>query len=380
MKKAAVIGAGIFGLYCAIELLKNDFQVDIYEQAKYVGQCASKANQARLHLGYHYPRSRETALQCIRGFHEFQKRFPKSINNRFRQYYAIASKNSKTTPDEYLDFCNNLNLPYEVVKPDEEIINEKLIDLCIEVPEVAFEYSEIINQLVREIRGLGGLILLDHKVISGDIKSRVKTIEYRSRNRNEKGLRKYDVVVNASYANINGLNHAFGIRKEPLVFEMCEMALVSVPQKYNSVGVTIMDGDFCATMPFGFSGYQAIIDVRLTPRERSHCDLPTFKCNKQRDGCSFENIDLCLVCEHAPSSNIHKIIGVVQQYIPYVKHSKFVETMFVVKTILNYVEDTDARPSIVYTYREVENYFVLFSGKVGTVIHVVGELIRMLKG
>ncbi len=54
--------------------------------------------------------------------------------------------------------------------------------------------------------------------------------------------------------------------------------------------------------------------------------------------------------------------------------------MFVVKTILNYVEDTDARPSIVYTYREAENYFALFSGKVDTVIHVVGDLIRMLKG
>jgi len=63
MKKAAAIGAGIFGLYCAIELLKSDFQVDIYEQAKCVGQGASKANQARLHLGYHYPHSRETEVQ-----------------------------------------------------------------------------------------------------------------------------------------------------------------------------------------------------------------------------------------------------------------------------------------------------------------------------
>ena len=143
MRKVAVIGGGIFGLYSAVELLKTGYSVDIYEQGEYLGQGASKVNQARLHLGYHYPRSPETVIQSINGFYGFKERFSTAINNNFKQYYAIASDNSKTTPDEYIRFCNNFNLPYKIVNLDSDIINDKYIDLCIEVPEVgSVEYND----------------------------------------------------------------------------------------------------------------------------------------------------------------------------------------------------------------------------------------------
>lgn len=380
MKKVAIIGGGIFGLYCAVELLKNNFKVDIYEQAKYVGQGATKVNQARLHLGYHYPRSKETALQCIKGFYKFKHRFPNSINSNFKQYYAIASKDSKTTPDEYINFCKDLKLPYKVVNLDDDTINKKLVDLCIEVPEVGFEYKEIINPLIQEIRSLGGRILVNHKAISGDVISKVKTIEYKLGDNNRRGSRKYDIIINAPYANINGLNQAFGIRKVPLAFEMAEMALVSVPQKYNSIGVTIMDGNFSAIMPFGLSGYQTISDVRRTPHERSDDGFPIFKCNKQSHDCNFENIDTCSICPRVPNTNFYKMVSFIQQYIPYAKDLKLIKPMFTVKTILNNVEDTDARPSKIYTYKEAENYFVLLVGKIDNIIDLVEELTAMLKG
>ena len=379
MKKAAIIGGGIFGLYCAVELLRNNFKVDIYEQTRYVGQGASRVNQARLHLGYHYPRSKETALQSMRGFYKFQERFPNAINNNFIQYYAIARENSKTAPDDYISFCKDLDLPYKIVKLDKNIINEKFVDLCVEVPEVAFEYNEIINQLVEEIRGLSGRILLNHKVISGDVKSKLKRIEYEFGDNKRRGVNKYDVVVNASYSNINGLNHVFGLPKESFAFEMCELALVSVPQEYNSIGVTIMDGNFCAIMPYGFSGYQTISDVRRTPHERSDRDFPIFQCNKTSHGCNFNNINVCTGCSHVPSTNFPKMVSLAQRYIPYAKHLKLIEPMFMVKTILNYVENTDARPSKIYTYKEAENYFVLFAGKIDTVIDMVEELVKLLK-
>ncbi|MBT9138325.1 MAG: hypothetical protein DDT31_00877 [Syntrophomonadaceae bacterium] len=160
---------------------------------------------------------------------------------------------------------------------------------------------------------------------------------------------------------------------------MCEMALVSLPAKYNSIGVTIMDGNFCAIMPFGFSGYQTISDVRRTPHERSDSDLPVFKCTKQSDGCNSENVDVCSECSHVPSTNFYKMVSFAQQYLPYAKHLKLVKPMFTIKTILNYVEDTDARPSRIYRYNEAENYFVLVAGKVDTVIDLVEDLVKMLK-
>jgi hypothetical protein len=379
MKKAAVIGGGIFGLYCALELLKNQFQVDIYEQATQVGQGASKINQARLHLGYHYPRSKETALQCIKGFYRFQERFPQSVNNNFKQYYVIASKGSKTTAEEYLNFCRDLELPHKEVKLGRDIINENRIDLCIEVPEVAFDYKKIVDSLEEEIRSLGGRILLNHKIISGDVISKTKTLEYQNTAEGSRGSVKYDLVINATYMNINGLNQIFGLRQETLAFEMCEMSLVSLPDEYNSIGVTIMDGNFCAIMPFGISGYQTISDVRRTPHERSDCNLPRFKCNIADKSCSPSNIDNCSGCELVPSTNYYKMLGLAKQYLPYAKHLKLVKPMFMVKTILSNVEDTDARPSKIFNYLEAENYYVIFAGKIDTVLDLVGDLINLIK-
>ena len=59
MKKIAIIGSGFFGLSLAIKLSKK-FKVDVYEKRRSPLQGASRANQLRYHLGYHYPRSQKT--------------------------------------------------------------------------------------------------------------------------------------------------------------------------------------------------------------------------------------------------------------------------------------------------------------------------------
>ena len=58
----AIIGSGFFGTSCAIQLAKKH-KVDIFEKKKYILCGASKANQFRFHLGYHYPRSKKTMLE-----------------------------------------------------------------------------------------------------------------------------------------------------------------------------------------------------------------------------------------------------------------------------------------------------------------------------
>ena len=60
MKKVAVIGSGIFGCTAALEL-SEDFDVTIFDRAGGILEGASTINHLRHHLGFHYPRSKETA-------------------------------------------------------------------------------------------------------------------------------------------------------------------------------------------------------------------------------------------------------------------------------------------------------------------------------
>ena len=52
-----VIGAGLYGLYAALYCARLGQQVIVLEQDDRPFARATYINQARVHMGYHYPRS-----------------------------------------------------------------------------------------------------------------------------------------------------------------------------------------------------------------------------------------------------------------------------------------------------------------------------------
>ena len=56
-----VIGAGFYGLYATKTLSEKGHKVLVLEFDDKPFERASFINQARVHNGYHYPRSKETA-------------------------------------------------------------------------------------------------------------------------------------------------------------------------------------------------------------------------------------------------------------------------------------------------------------------------------
>ena len=77
--KIAVVGAGIFGVTAAWKLASLGHNVDLYEREKEILQAASGINQYRLHMGYHYPRSDETAMDSKIGAQVFQEEYGECI-------------------------------------------------------------------------------------------------------------------------------------------------------------------------------------------------------------------------------------------------------------------------------------------------------------
>ncbi|MBS4540024.1 FAD-binding oxidoreductase [Clostridium sp. D2Q-11] len=375
--KVGIIGGGVFGLYCAKVLLDDGHRVDVYEQGAELGQCATKVNQARLHNGYHYPRSDKTAKQCIEGFNKFRLEFKDAINENFKQYYAIAKEGSKVSSVEYLNFLERLNIPSKIVNLNSDIINSELIDLTIEAIEYSFDWKKIVDKLRQDVIDRRGYIYLGHKVLSGEVKDENKKLKVLYNG--DILEREYDIVLNIAYSNINGLNEKFGLSKLPLEFEMCEVCLIELPHPYKNYGITIMDGDFTSVMPFGLTGFHSITNVRRTPHERSCNGLPLFSCNKKENECRPDNIEICIDCPYRLQSGYEGMKNFAIDYIPFMKYANVIDSMFTVKTILSDVDDTDERPSVIFEYPEAKGYYVIFAGKVNTIMDIGLELISKIK-
>lgn len=66
-----VIGAGFYGLYSALFCGRLGQKVIVLEKEPEAFTRASYINQARVHMGYHYPRSISTAIKSDKYFERF---------------------------------------------------------------------------------------------------------------------------------------------------------------------------------------------------------------------------------------------------------------------------------------------------------------------
>ena len=88
LKSACIIGGGFYGVVIALYLkrLKGIKNVDIFEKESNLLTRASFANQARVHGGYHYPRSFTTAYRSRENFHRFCCDWRNCVESDFSKY------------------------------------------------------------------------------------------------------------------------------------------------------------------------------------------------------------------------------------------------------------------------------------------------------
>ena len=100
--RVLVIGAGLYGRYCAdlfkrrghhVSIVAEDDSLD-FDQSD--TNTASLVNQARIHNGYHYHRSLATAIESSKNYQRFQAEFKDAII-AFDQYYGIPKRGSLTS-------------------------------------------------------------------------------------------------------------------------------------------------------------------------------------------------------------------------------------------------------------------------------------------
>ena len=155
---AIIIGGGFYGSAIAIYLAKTRGlrRVILLEREAKLLSRASYNNQARVHNGYHYPRSFTTAFRSRVNFPRFVQDWPHAVKQNFVKLYAIARQNSKVTSKQFKRFCDEIGAN---VKPAEvslkKLFEPRLIEDVFLVEEYAFDSTRLAEWAVKELRDAG---------------------------------------------------------------------------------------------------------------------------------------------------------------------------------------------------------------------------------
>lgn len=362
-----VIGGGLFGAYAASVLGKAGYKVLLIEKDAELMSRASYINQARLHTGLHYPRSLITAQESLKYYELFRKKFHSAVHD-FEQIYAISSRNSKTSGEEFLKFILRLGIDFEEVDHRGHF-KAGTVDLAVKVEEPTFDARVLRQIILSEINSIKNIeVKLNATVIDGEIREFDSSLELDT----EETILTEGVVI-ATYAGINSLRNKLGLDLLPLHFELTEIVLGKVHQSFTNLGITMMDGPFWSVMPFGNSDLVSLTSVGITPIYSSK-DFPTFPCQDSRIGCSSMDLANCSNCHVRPKTTAkHQL----QQMKMFMKDEDFfspTETLVTVKSILSTTLVDDARPTLIQREKNSKVWTVL-SGKVSTLFDLEEALV-----
>jgi hypothetical protein len=263
------------------------------------------------------------------------------VNGNIEHYYAIASKESMTKPSEYLEFLDEMDLPYKKVEPI------KNTDITIKAEEELFDNYKL-YELVRDKLWSSGVdVQRNRTTIKDDFKG-------------------YDVVVIATYAKINELLD----KKKRYQYELCEKPVVRLPREYQGKSIVIMDGPFMCLDPYGQRNH-----VLGNVRHAIHCWNEGTEAFWPHRYTKYINKG---VIENPEHTKIDKFIESGKRFFKDFDKLKHIGSMYTIRTVLTNRDHDDARPTLVN--HEGGNVYSLFSGKIDTCVDASNELIRRLQG
>lgn len=113
-----VIGAGFYGCHIASALKRDGHDVEVHEIRKEIFGGASGGIPARLHKGFHYPRSRMTRAACLEHEAEFMAAYGHLTRAVPINIYAIASDHSLVDYDQYVRTLEH-EVEFIQIRPEE---------------------------------------------------------------------------------------------------------------------------------------------------------------------------------------------------------------------------------------------------------------------
>ncbi len=364
-----IIGGGLFGVYAAYYLSSLGAKVAVVEKESGLMKKASIVNQARLHGGYHYPRSVATARMSDENKQRFTEEHRDFILADYEKYYAIDRFGSFTDAAQFERFCAHIGLPCRR-EFDHPLFNYRRLEAVYRTVEYTFD-PILIAQYYRELleRSNGVELLLSHRLKKVNIAGSNWELTLVDQQNNTSKELEAPQVINATYSASNTVNHLFGLSEIDLMHEIAEMAFVTSPEMAG-IGLTVMDGPFGSIMPYGLSGLLSVSSVAYTHHKVSYDAFPTFDCQRQVDNCRPDFTSVCNGCRARPRSNFLKMQAQMKQYLgPHVQLNYF-SSMYTIKSKLkaNYIDD--GRPTEISILRKNPHFYCIFAGKINSIYEI----------
>lgn len=257
----AVVGGGFFGVRLALLLARRGLSVILLERSERILGRASWVNQARVHNGYHYPRSLSTADGAHRHYERFLSEMASCIDDGFEHLYAIARDGSFTTAAQFERFCKELDLP--LLTPPavaRRLFDPDRIEAVFVVREAAFNARVLRTKLEQALEAERRVTLA-----TGVDVERLDLSGERAVLTTSAGPVASAAVLVVAYAEIDALLIRSGIEPLDLKAELAELCLVDPPPELAGRGITVMDGPFFSCMPMPAEGCHSFTHVRYTP-------------------------------------------------------------------------------------------------------------------
>lgn len=361
-----IIGAGLYGLYAALFCAKRGENCLVLEYDSEAFKRATYINQARVHMGYHYPRSLSTAVKSAGYFNRFNEDYGFCVLESFEQIYATSAHFSWTNAAQFQKFCEAAHIRCDEV-PVSRYFNPGMCDGAFLTEEYTYDAYILRDWYLEQLSQYPNV-----QIKYGARIARISRKEDLYEVKMEDGSSfESHFVLNSTYASCNQIlqkcvdipDESFGIK-----YELCEIILCDVDKRLKDTGLTVMDGPFFSIMPFGKTGTHSLTSVTFTPHVTSYDKVPTFECQAKSNGfCSPAQLGNCNDCIARPESAWNYMSGLARKYMREDLKFEYKESLFSMKPILKASEVDDSRPTVVKVHSSEPYMVSVLSGKINTV-------------
>ena len=357
-----IIGGGIYGLYAALLCARKNESVLVLEKESECFARATYVNQARVHLGYHYPRSLSTAAATAGYFDRFVSEYPECINGAFDQVYATSTHFSWTNAEQFEKFANAAGIPAKRAAV-EKYFKDGVCDGAFLTTEVSFDAKILKERMLKDLAAYPEVTIRTSAPFTGiERKDDAYVVTA--------GGETYETsfVLNTTYACVNEITSLAGFEPFRIKYELCEVILCEVSEELRDVGITVMDGPFFSIMPFGKTGLHTLTSVTFTPHETCYEELARFDCQKKSQGtCSPGALGNCNTCPAKPKSAWPYMEKLAKKYLDERFAFTYVGSLYSMKPILVASDVDDSRPTAIKIHSEGPTFLSVLSGKITTV-------------
>jgi glycine/D-amino acid oxidase-like deaminating enzyme len=362
-KRAVIVGGGFFGASIALMLHHRGVTPIILEESSKMFSHASRVNQARVHGGYHYPRSLLTAYRSRRNYDRFKTRYQAAIADGFTKIYAVGRRFSKVTANQFDTFMKRVGAPLrEAPQHINKLFNHHLTERIWIAEECAFDYA-ILRDLVSLELNVAGIETHFSTSASKVTREGNKMLVHTSAGTELP----CDYVFNATYAGLNRLPASSNLPLIPLKHELAEMALIELPPELRDLSVTMMCGPFFSFMPYPALNLTTLSHVRYTPHAHWFENNETGATNPY-----------LLLEAMEKKTAFEMMVSDAARYIPVLRDSQYRESLWTIKTLLPLSENDDGRPILFQRDLKMPGLVHVMGGKIDNIFDVEDEIENLL--